>query len=63
MLFEEEFVPLEARVLLTASPLEPGDDLLHETAGEEDLRDEAGPRHLLGSEVAAYQDHLSHGPA
>ena len=63
MLFEEQLVPLEARVLLTASSLQPGDDLLHQTAGEESLSDEAGPGHLLGSEVTTNQDHLSDGSA
>ena len=63
MLFEEQFIPLEARVLLTASSLEPGHDLLHQTAREESLSDEAGPGHLLGGEVATNQDHLSHSSA
>ena len=63
MLFEEQFIPLEARVLLTASSLEPGHDLLHQTAREEGLSEEAGPGHLLGREVTTNQDHLSHSSA
>ena len=63
MLFEEQLVPLEARVLLTASSLHPGHDLLHQAAREESLGDESGPGHFLGSQVAASQDHLSYGSA
>ena len=61
MLFEEQFIPLEARVLLTASSLQPGNDLLHEATREESLSDKAGPGHLLGGEVPPHQDHLSDG--
>ena len=61
MLFEEQFIPLEARVLLTAGSLQPGNDLLHEATREESLSDKAGPGHLLGGEVPPHQDHLSDG--
>lgn len=44
--------------MLTASSFHPGDDLLHEAAGEEGGGDEAGPEQLGGGEHAAHEQHV-----